>query len=126
MSLNVITNLKKKKKIINPYPALFVLRKTYLSTKEKWLRASRRVKVLEEELLLLKQERQQLETERNKLQFQQDKLTYKPNSIAYELHTIADLKQAKVLQSSYYDPAYNYEIEISDDTYKLIKKLKKC
>jgi hypothetical protein len=119
-------NLKKKKKIINPSPALFVLRKTYIATKEKLLRATRRVKILEEELLLLKQENQQLETERNKLQFQQDKLTYKPNAISYELHTIADLEQAKILQSSYYDPTYNYEIEVSDDTYKLVKRLKKC
>ena len=77
-------------------------------------------------MLLLKQERQQLETERNKLQIQQDKLTYKPNAITYELHTIADLEQARVLQSSYYDPSYNYEIEITNDTYKLVKRLKKC
>jgi len=119
-------DLKKKKKIINPSPSRFVLKKTYVAIKDKWLRASRRVELLETEILLLKEESTQLEIERDRLQFQAQKLTYKPNNIAYELHTIADLEQAKILQSSYYDPAYNYEIEISDDTYKLVKRLKKC
>jgi predicted RNase H-like nuclease (RuvC/YqgF family) len=119
-------DLKKKIKKINPSPTLYVLKKSYHAVKEKWLRSCRRVEILEREITLLKQELQQLETEHNKLQYQQQQKSYKKNKIQYELHTIADLEQAKVLQSSYYDPNYTYEIEISDDTYKLIKKLKEC
>ena len=115
----------KKKKIINPSPALFVLKKSYIDIKEKWQRMTQKVKRLEQELRQTTEQLRQTEIELGKLKFQQEKTTYKPNNIAYELHTIADLKQAKILQSSYYDPSYEFEIEISDDTYKLIKKLKK-
>lgn len=124
--LIIYTNFQKKimTKIKHHSPTLSrktVLRTTHNKTRAAWLKASRKVQKQEQELTQLKKELENLSTENSKLKFQVQQLTHEPPKVSYTIETIQELAAAEQLKNEFYNPEYNYDIEITNDTYKLIK-----